>query len=510
MKAGCVYLVGAGPGDPGLLTVRGKELLGRADVVVYDALAAPELLAHAPPDAERVYVGKRASRHTMSQEQINGLLIERARGGASVVRLKGGDPFVFGRGGEEALALAEAGIAFEVVPGVTAGIAAPAYAGIPVTHRGLAGCVTLVTGHEAADRGDAGTDWQALAQTGGTLAIYMGVGNLRRVCERLIEGGLAPDTPAAALRWGTTPRQQTVTGTVGELAAAAEAAGVEPPALILVGGVVRLREKLRWFERRPLFDRRVVVTRARAQASEFAAGLRELGAGVVEFPTIRIEPPEDPEPLKRAAAEPGSWDWIVFTSVNGVDAFFEAVREAGLDARALAGCRVAAIGPATAERLQAHGIRADVQPETYTSAALVEAVAAERDLESRRVLCPRAESAPADMPAALTARGAQVADVAAYRTVPDDADAGPVAEMLSRGEIDWVTFTSSSTVENFFAAVSPDLLRRGSARVASIGPLTSEAVRSFGLEPAVEAEEHTVPGLIEAIMKHSVSKGRKA
>ena len=508
MRSGCVYLVGAGPGDPGLLTVRGRQLLSRADVVVYDALAAPELLAYARPEAERIYVGKRASRHSRSQGEIEELLIKRAREGAVVVRLKGGDPFVFGRGGEEALALAEAGMDFEVVPGVTAGIAAPACAGIPVTHRGLAGCVTLLTGHDAVDTQDAALNWRALAQLGGTLAVYMGVGELRHICSRLIEHGFDPDTPAAAVQWGTTPRQKTVAATVETLPEASEAQGIEPPAIILIGGVVRLREKIKWLERRRLFGCRVVVTRARVQAPELLVPLRELGADVIELPTIRIEPAEDREALKQAAVDASAYDWIIFTSQNGVEAFFSAVYEAGLDARALAGCRVTAIGPATAERLKDNGLRADVQPDTYTSAAVVEAVAAAGDLAGSRVLWPRADAAAGDMHRSLEARGANVRDVVAYRVVPEEVEADEVVNMLSENRIDWVTFTSPSTARNFLAAVSPELLGSGSARIATIGPVTSKAVTAFGLVPSAEAESHTIPGLIEAILKHTPPEGQ--
>ncbi|MBE3069445.1 MAG: uroporphyrinogen-III C-methyltransferase, partial [Planctomycetes bacterium] len=358
MATGRVTLVGAGPGDPGLLTLRGREALAAADVVVYDALVSPHLLDHAPPGAERVYVGKRSAQHTLSQDGINALLVERARGGAAVVRLKGGDPYVFGRGGEEGLALAEAGIPFEIVPGITAAVAAAAYAGIPVTHRGLASTLTFVTGHEADDKADSAIDWAALARLKGTLAFYMGVANLPAIAANLMRHGLAGATPAAAVQWGTTPRHRSVAATLETLHDAVTRAGLGPPAILLVGEVVRLRESLGWFEQRPLLGRRIVVTRARAQASSLVARLEALGAETIEAPAIRIEPPDDPAPLAEAARAAGDFDWIVFTSTNGVDAFFAALAAAGLDARRLAGCRVAAIGPATAERLAACGIRA--------------------------------------------------------------------------------------------------------------------------------------------------------
>ena len=500
MTEGRVYLVGAGPGDPGLLTVRGRELLAQADVVVYDHLAAPCLLDHARPDAERIYVGKRAAAHTLGQQDINQLLIDRARGGAEVVRLKGGDPFVFGRGGEEALALVEAGIAFEAVPGVTAGVAAPAYAGIPVTHRHMASSLGLVTGHEAPEKDGSSLHWQALADWSGTLVFYMGVSNLESICRRLVAAGLDPYTPVAVIRWGTTTRQQVETGTLDTMPDVARAAGLKPPAVIVVGQVVALREKLGWFERRPLFGRRIVVTRARAQASALAAGLERLGAEVIELPTIRIAPPDDPAPLERAVRELASFDWIVFTSVNGVDAFCAALHGAGLDARALAPNRLCAIGPATAERLGRFGLRPDACPAKYTSAQIVETLVEAEDLAGKRILCPRADIAPPDLPEALSARGAVVRSVTAYRTVPEDSDANRWAEIISDGPVDWITFTSSSTVKNFFSTVPPEGLRARPARIASIGPVTSATVEEFGFAPEVEADDHTIPGLIEAIL----------
>ncbi|MDK1032102.1 MAG: uroporphyrinogen-III C-methyltransferase, partial [Planctomycetia bacterium] len=489
MTKGCVYLVGAGPGDPGLITVRGREVLSKADVVVYDHLVSPRLLDYAPAGAERVYVGKQASAHTLSQEQINQLLVERARGGDAVVRLKGGDPFVFGRGGEEALALVDAGLSFEVVPGVTAGIAAAAYAGIPVTHRLLASNIGLITGHEAPDKCESALDWQALANWKGTLGFYMGVASLPRICRELIDHGLDPDTPAALIRWGTTPRQEVLTGTVADVPALAEEADFKPPAIIIIGQVVALREKLTWYERRPLFAQRIVVTRARSQASRLSRRLEQLGAEVIEVPTIRIEPPEDAHDLKQAIDDRASFEWIIFTSVNGVDAFWGALAERGLDSRALASNKICAIGPATAERLGHFGIRPDAQPPRFTGAAVVETLASLQDLSGVGILCPRADIAPSDLPEALAALGARVRNVVAYRTVPESSDAAAVAEMFARDEIDWLTFTSSSTVKNFFSVVSPDQLRSwpaGKVRIASIGPSTSAAVRDAGFAPAVE------------------------
>ena len=500
MACGRVYLVGAGPGDPGLFTIRGREILSRADVVVYDHLACQRLLDFAPACAERIYVGKQATKHTLNQEQINQLLVDRAKAGKTVVRLKGGDPFVFGRGGEEALALVEAGIEFEVVPGVSAGIAAPAYAGIPVTHRDLASSVSLITGHESPDKTEPSLDWKTLASDGGTLAFYMGVANLDFICRQLIEHGMSSDMPAAIIQWGTTPRQRVVVGTLSDVAEKTRLAKIEPPAMIVVGKVVSLREKLNWFEKKPLFGRRIIVTRSRAQASQLTARLEELGAEVMESPAIRIEPMADLSALKQAIANRSSFDWIIFTSANGVEAYFSALCEAGLDARALAGSKIAAIGPATAEALNREGIRPDVQPERFISEEIVKALAAADNLSGKRILCPRSDIAPKDIVAALEKRGALVTDVAAYRTVADTSTVAQAAQALKDGSVDWITFTSSSTAENFFAAVDGNLVRSSRARLASIGPSTSAALRKLGFEPAVEAKNYTIPGLVEAII----------
>ncbi|MFL5539460.1 MAG: uroporphyrinogen-III C-methyltransferase [Longimicrobiaceae bacterium] len=502
--SGTVYLVGAGPGDPGLLTLRAAELLERADVLVYDALAAPEIVERAAK-AERIYAGKRGGRaNVMSQEEISALLVELAGKHAVVVRLKGGDPFVFGRGGEEALELARAGVPFEVVPGITAGIAGPAYAGIPVTHRGLSTSVTLVTGHEDPAKAGTDVDWTALGRGTGTLVFYMSVGKMEENFARLMEAGRSPDTPAAAVEWGTHPRQRTVAGTLATLPALAREANVGAPSVVVVGDVVSLRGELAWFDRRPLSGKRVVVTRARAQASGFAASLRELGAEVVQLPVIRIAPPDDPAPLREAAEAAGSFDWIVFTSANGVDRFFSVLTEAGRDARALGGVSLCAIGPATAEALAKHGIRADLVPDEYVAEAALEALAAAGDLAGKRVLIPRAAEARAVLPEGLREHGAEVVEVAAYRTVRDGSGAEEVRRALGAGEIDWVTFTASSTVRSFVELAGTGV---GRARVASIGPITSATVRELGIEVDVEAKEYTIPGLLQAIRESEEAGG---
>ena len=502
MSTGQVYLVGAGPGDPGLLTIRGRDLLSRADVVVYDNLISPRLLDYAPAEAERIYAGKRAAAHAIPQDQINELLVEKAGQGLTVVRLKGGDPYVFGRGGEEALSLEQAGIAFEEVPGVTTGVAVPAYAGIPVTHRDLASAVGFVTGHEADGKADSAIDWAALARWPGTLVFFMGVGNLPRICANLIEHGLDPETPAAAIHRGTTPRQKTVQGLLRTLPEVAKSEGLKPPALILVGQVAGLRDQLNWFERRPLFGRRILVTRSRQQASQLSARLEALGAEVIEAPTIRIEPPLDVRPLARAAKDAARFDWIVFTSVNAVDAFFGALAESDLDARALSANRICAVGPATARRLGDRGIRPDAIPATYKAAAVADSLAALGNLKGRRILCPRSDIAPKELPESLAARGAEVSDIVAYRTVADCPDAERIAGLLSGGEIGWLTFTSSSTVRNLVAALDLETIISSGVNIGSIGPSTSATLREFKLEPTVEADPHTTAGLVEAVLDH--------
>jgi len=476
------------------------ELLSQADVVVYDYLVSPRLIRCVRPEAELIYVGKRAARHTLGQDDINKLLVEKARGGATVVRLKGGDPFVFGRGGEEALAAVQAGVDFEVVPGITAGVAAAAYAGIPVTHRTLASNLGLVTGHETPDKADTDLDFEALAKWRGTLVFYMGVSNLEPICRSLVAHGLDGETPAAIIRWGTTWRQRTVLGTVGSLPEVAGDAQIKPPAVIVIGRVVELRRQLKWFERRPLFGRRIVVTRARTQASGLTARLEALGADVVEMPTIRITPPDDVRPMRQAVADVANFDWIVFTSPNGVDAFFQVLQQAELDSRALAANKICAIGPATAERLAARGLRPDAQPDRFASAEIAAALAATGDLAGTRILCPRSDVAPRDLIDALEAEGAAVRDVVAYRTRPDCAEAEQVSDLLEQDELHWVTFTSSSTVRNFFAAVPPQKVRAASVRLVSIGPATSQTLAEAGFTPAAEAKSHTIDGLTDAIL----------
>jgi uroporphyrinogen III methyltransferase/synthase len=471
-----VYLVGAGPGDPGLLTVRGRELVEGCEAIVYDRLADPRIVALAPETAERIYAGKRPGEHAMTQERLSALLVELGGRLGHVVRLKGGDPFVFGRGGEEALALEAAGIPFEVVPGVSSAYAVPAYAGIPVTQRGMAAQVTFVTGHEDPAKPESALDWSSLAATPGTLVFLMGVGALAENARRLIAHGMAADTPAAVISHGTRPDQRTVTAPLARIAE--EAAALPAPAITVVGEVARLREHLAWFERRPLHGRRIAVTRARAQASVLRARLEELGAAVVEAPAIRIEP------LAFDAPDLASFDLLVLTSANGVERVLPA------DVRALAGVTVAAIGAATAEALSAHGIVADVVPERAVGEALLAELG---DVSGTRALVAAAEGARDVLPDGLAAGGAEVTVLRTYRSVPEPVDAEAVLAA------DLVTFTSSSTVTNLLGAM--DGLDLSGMRAVSIGPVTSASLREAGIEPVAEADPHDVSGLVRAVVE---------
>ena len=498
-----IYLVGSGPGDPGLFAVKGVECMREADTVVYDRLAPEALLSHARPEAELVYVGKKPGEPTMPQEEINTLLVELGRAGKTVVRLKGGDPYVFGRGGEEALELVKAGLPFEVVPGVTSGIAAPAYAGIPVTHRGVSTSVAFVTGHEDPAKDEPDVDWKRLANGAETLVLYMGVGRLAEISSGLIAGGRDPETPVACVRWGTRSEQKTVTGTLGNIAERVAEAKLKPPAITIVGDVVSLRDEgLGWFERKPLFGRRVVVTRARAQAGELSRELETLGAETFEFPTIEIRPPEDFGPLDGAIRDLDSFDWLVFTSVNGVEAFVERLKRHGLDLRAVPRrARVAAMGPATARRAEEAGLRVDVTPEEYRAESLVEALTHD-SLVEKRVLIPRAKVAREVLPEKLRESGAEVVVPPAYESVPSGEGRERLRGLLDSGEVDCVTFTASSTVENFIRAFGGKEAGRllSKSRVACIGPITAESARERGLRVDVEAGEYTIPGLVEAVV----------
>jgi len=515
--SGVVYLVGAGPGDPGLITLAGLERIREADVIVYDRLVSPRLLEQARGDAEMVYVGKiSGAPGGHDQAGINRTLVEKAREGKRVVRLKGGDPFVFGRGGEEAEALREAGVPFHVVPGVTSAVAVPAYAGIPVTHRGVAATFAVVTGHEDPGKGEPAIDWRGLATAVDTLVLLMGMKTLPDVIDKLIAGGRPADTPAAVIRWGTTPDQRTVVGTLADIVRRVEEAGLEPPAITVVGEVVRLRETLRWFEDRPLFGKRVLITRTRRQASALARLLADEGAVPVELPAIEIEPSYDEAAVGAAleALTGGGYAWAVFTSANAVELWFSLMRERGLDARAFGGVQVAAIGPATAEALAERGITADAVPAEYVAEAVVEAIREGAHGHAPlhvgdRILVPRAEAARPELVEGLRALGAEVDEVTLYRAaVPASAPAEALAA-LRDGGIDIVTFTSSSTVRNLAALLDGDVECLRKTVVACIGPITADTARELGLRVDVEAAEHTVPGLVAAL-REKVARRRRA
>jgi len=498
---GAVYLVGAGPGDAGLLTLRGAELLGRADVVVYDALVNPELLRLAPKTAQIIYGGKRAKDHAIPQDELSQLLVKLAREGKTVVRLKGGDPYVFGRGGEEAEELAAAGVPFEVVPGISSIVAAPNYAGIPITHRDHCSSFMVITGHEDPTKEESNLDWAQIARTPGTKIVLMGVERIGQIAASLVQHGMSADTPIAMVRWGTTGQQQSIEGTLGTIAGVVAETQFKAPAVTIIGDVVKLRSTLNWFEHRPLFGQRIVVTRTREQASQLSRRLLELGAEVLEIPTIKIVAPTKREGVADAFAELGTYDWVVFTSPNGVVAFFEYLFKIDDDIRSFGALHVAAVGPATAAKLKELHIRVDLMPEEYITADIANAFKA-LDIENSKVLLARAEVANPDLPRELEELGAIVDDVAFYQTVPETEDVNGAAAKLLEGGADWLTFTSSSTVENFHARFDlPKLLGQfPKTRIASIGPETSKALRALGAEPAVEAEPHTIEGVVDALL----------
>jgi len=497
---GTVYLVGAGPGDAGLLTLRGAELLRRADVVLHDALVNPDLLRLAPPSAELIARGKNMK---MPQDEITALLITRAREGKCVVRLKGGDPYIFGRGGEEAEALAAAKIPFEVVPGVSSVIAAPNYAGIPLTHREHCSSFTVFTGHEDPDDAETALRHDQIAKIPGTKVVLMGTEKLSDWTKSLIAHGMSPETPVAVIRWGTTGRQQTVTGTLATIAGLAAEKKLSPPVLTIIGDVVKLRGKLNWFEKRPLFGRRVVVTRRSEQAGSFAQRLTELGADVLEVPTIKITRPKETDAIVDALLGLNAYDWLVFTSVNGVTAFFDIFFRRFQDLRDIGGVRIAAVGPATAAKLRELHLQVDLTPDEFTGRKIATAFAKFETIENLKMCLLRAEVANPDLPKALEDLGAIVDDIAIYKTVAETEDPAGAGAVLLESGADWITFTSGSTVDHFHARFDlPKLLKKfPQTKLASIGPETSKAIRALGLEPALEAKEHTTEGLLAALLK---------
>jgi uroporphyrinogen III methyltransferase/synthase len=501
--AGIVYLVGAGPGDPGLITLRGVECLQKAQVVVYDYLANEQLLNHAPADAERIYAGKIGGRHNQDQGEINRLLVEKGLAGKSVVRLKGGDPFVFGRGGEECEALAAAGVPFEVVPGITAAVGAAAYAGIPLTHRDFTASVAFVTGQEGKDKNESSIDWDRLSLGSGTVVFYMGITSLRRNMQRMLEHGRNARTPVALIRWATTIGQQVLTGTIADIADKAQDAGFKPPAVTIVGEVVKLREQLRWFDSRPLSGRRIIVTRAADQAGEFSDLMTSRGATVLECPTIKLVEPESWDELDAAIRRLKDFDWLVLTSVNAVRFFFQRLTSLGFDARALGPCKVCAVGPKTAEAIAEYGIRPDLIPPNYKA----EAIVWEFDklgVSGRRILFPRADRARDIIPRELEQKGALVTAPVTYRNILPERLCPETILALEKRCVDCITFTSSSTALNMAELLGADLLAnmlKGVA-VASIGPVTSKTCRELGLKVDIQPDEYTLSSLSDAIQNY--------
>ncbi len=509
-KQGTVYLVGAGPGDPALLTLRGAELLRRADVVVYDALVNQELLHFAPPAAEIIFGGKRAREHALPQAELNQLLLKKAREGKTVVRLKGGDPYVFGRGGEEAEFLADAGADFEVVPGVSSFVAVPNYAGVPLTHRNFSSRLTLVTGHDDPSQDDDAIDWPQLAATPGTKVVMMGTERIGQIAQTLITHGMAPGTPIALVRWGTTGKQESISATLATIEQEAAASRIGPPTVAVIGEVVKLREKLNWYEKRPLFGQRVVVTRGRERTGGVSAKLSELGAEVLAIPAIKQEAPTRRESLIDALLELNSYDWLVFTSPTGVDQFFEYFFRQFKDLRDLGGARIAAVGPATAARLRELHLQVDVEPAEARASALAKALAAYETIENRKICLLRAEVANPELPKTLEELGAIVDDIACYRTVAETEDRTDAGKRLEEKGADWILFTSGSTARHFHARFDLAALKQKfpGLRLASIGPETSKVLSDLGFPPDLEAREFTTDGLVVALLKAGARRGQ--
>jgi len=512
---GKVYLVGAGPGDPGLITVRGKYLLERAEVVIYDHLVSRKLLKHVPADAEFIYAGKKGGvRHAYPQEEINRMLVERGLSGRRVVRLKGGDPFIFGRGAEEVEELFKAGIPFEVVPGVTSATAAATYAGVPITHRKYTSSVAFITGHEDPTKNTSNIAWDKLATGAGTIVVYMGIKNLPFIAQTLIKHGRAPETPVAVVRWASTPEQQSVVGNLANIADIVKASDIKPPALVIIGEVVSLRKTVDWFENRPLFGKRVLITRTRNQAGELVARLEEAGASCLEFATIVLEPPESFAALDRELTRLGQYQWLVFTSINAVKFFFRRLFDLGMDVRTLKGPKIAVVGKTTAQELLSYGIKADLVPEKFTAEGLIETLLA-KGVENSKVLIPRALKAREILPDSLRAAGAEVVVAPVYRNVRPDSQRDALRRVFVEKKVDIVTFTSSSTVTNFLA-----MLDAGSAAelnsmmdgvlVAAIGPITAATAQKNGLTVHVQPEIFTIPEMVNSIIASNALKNEKA
>lgn len=498
MAEGMVYLIGAGPGDPGLITVKGLKCLKRADVVLYDHLVHRGLLQDVKEGAETIYVGKKLGEHQHPQDQINELMVARSMQGKIVARLKGGDPLIFGRGGEEALALAGSGVQFEIVPGVSAAAAVPVYAGIPVTHRDLTSTLAFITGHQAASKTDPEIPWQNISTGIGTLVFFMGTKNLKDIVEALVRHGKEETAPAAVIQWGTLPAQKVVTGNLGNIVQRSEQENLKPPALIVVEEVVKLRERLNWFESKPLFGKKIVVTRSRTQANKLVELLEESGAETIEIPTIAIAHPEDRGLLDNVMREIHAFDWIIFTSVNGDKAFFDRYFNLKKDMRDLHGIKLAAIGPATKEEVESLHVCVDFQPTKYVAECFVEEFVRQHDVQKRSILLVSSDKARDYMEKELTRRGARCTAIVGYRTVPGGMLSEDIASLFNNEKVDLVTFTSSSTVRNFFALYGG----KKNFKVASIGPVTSKTATEIGFAPDIETKEHTIQGLVNAIQDH--------
>ncbi len=507
-KKGKVFLVGAGPGDPGLITVRGQQLLAQAEVVVYDYLVNPRLLDNVSDKAEIIYAGKSYKKHTLSQDEINKLLLTYARKGKQVVRLKGGDPFIFGRGGEEAAVLVKAKIEFEVVPGITSAIAGPAYAGIPVTHRENTSMVSIMTGHEDPTKDEVQLDWKKIANDRSTLVFLMGVGQMPNIVRKLIMHGMDPSVPVAVISWATRPHQRTLTGTLEDIAIKIKTENISPPAVIVVGDVVKHRENLTWFENRPLFGQRIVVTRARAQASEVSQVFRDKGADVMELPTIKIQPMKSYKVLDAEIKKLSDYDWLIFTSVNGVEYFFERLKANKKDVRHLAGIKICAIGPATQEALEQKGLIVDLVPKEFVAEAVIKKLKSSVTLKDKKFLVPRAKEARDVLITGLQKAGAKVKEVAVYETVVDKTGKEQAVARLEKSPPQVVTFTSSSTAKNFVELVGKKSLKTifKETKFVSIGPITSKTAKGLGMKISAQAKEYTIPGLIEAVEKLLIKK----
>ncbi len=496
--SGTCYLVGAGPGDLGLVTLRAKECIELADVLVYDALSSPELLRWTKPGCEKIHVGKRAKDHALPQDQINALIVEKTKAGKNVVRLKGGDPMIFGRGGEEAAELAAAGVAFEIVPGISSSIGGPAYAGIPVTHRDHCTQLTIFTGHEDPTKGFSSIDFAQLAKAPGTKVFLMGVARLREITTAFIDNGADPNTPIALTRWATTARQSTIEGTLATIADIADKANFSSPAVAVIGGVVTERKKINWFEKRPLFGKRIVVTRTREQAGELSKALRDLGADVIELPTIRIELPDDHLGFAEMVTSAHEYDWLVFSSPNGVEHFFDAFFKAYDDARSLGNPRIAAIGNGTAKKIREYRFAVDLIPERFVAEGLIDAFK-KLSVENLTMMWVKAAETRDIIGDGLAALGAIVDECIAYRTVPETEDITGARASLTENGADLITFTSGSTVDHFFDL---GLTWPQGCVAGSIGPVTSEALAKHGMPPAFQAAKHDIPGLVAAIVKY--------